>query len=150
MKEKKKLSVRACIALAVLIETLLSLMFTELLDHFVNLFYADYTHLTVWGDIAAIGAVVISFIIYDSFAHKAYKEIKSRLMFLGTVYVASKAASIVHYLTAILVNLLTVNSGDTVQSVISVLLAVFEIAVDIAAAVWLIGYFERKINNQKT
>ncbi|MBQ4625848.1 MAG: hypothetical protein IJB45_01190 [Clostridia bacterium] len=35
---------------------------------FIRVFYSDYAHLTVWGDIVAIVSVIVSFIIYDTFA----------------------------------------------------------------------------------
>lgn len=148
-KEKRKFSVKTYIALAVFFDAVLNIAFSALLEKFIDVFYSGYAHMTVWGDVAAIISLIISFIIYDSFAHAAYHGIKSRLMFLGTVYVASKAAGIVHYLTAMLVNLLTANAGDAAQSVVAVLLAVFEIALDIILSVWLIEYFEDKIAAQK-
>ena len=142
---KRKPSVKTLIALAVFIETAINALFSLLFHGFINIFYSDYSHLTVWGDVVAIVSVIVSFIIYDFFAHAAYHKIKSRLMFLGTVYVASKAASIVHYLTAMVINMLTVNAGETVQNAVSAALFVFEIAVDIIAAVWLMGFFEKKV-----
>lgn len=148
--EKKKLSVKVYIALAVFIETAVNALFAVLFNEFLRFFYSDYAHLTVWGDIVAIVSVIFSFIIYDSFAHVAYHDLKSRIMFLGVVYVASKAASIVHYLVGIVAESLSVNSGDTVQNITLVLI---EIAVDIIVAAWLMGYFERKLiedENKKT
>lgn len=150
LREKKKLSVKTYIALAVFIETAVNAVFSLVFHEFINVFYSDYLHLTVWGDIVAIVSVIVSFIIYDSFAHAAYHKIRSRLMFLGVVYVASKAASIVHYITAMVVNLLTVNAGDMVQNAVTAALSVFEIAVDIVAAVWLMGFFERKVLAQES
>lgn len=64
-------------------------MFFELFHGFINVFYSDYAHLTVWGDVVAIVSVVISFMIYDGFAHKAYHKMKDRIVFLGIVYVAA-------------------------------------------------------------
>lgn len=118
-------------------------------EKFINLFYSDYAHMTVWGDVVSIVSVVISFIIYDSFAHKAYHMRKDRIMFLGAVYVASKAASIIYYLVAILAELFLVVTSDWAQTVISVLFVLLEISVDVIAAVWLIGYLEKKFAQEK-
>lgn len=140
----KNRNARKYIALAVFLETAANAAFAVLFDHFLRVFYSDYAHLTIWGDVVSIVSVIISFIIYDGFAHKAYHKRRDRVMFLGVVYVASKAASIVHYLTGILVELLTAGAGDDVQSIIAVTLAVMEIALDVVAAIWLMGYFEKK------
>lgn len=102
----------------------------------------------MWGDVVSIVAVVISFIIYDSFAHAAYHSRRDRLMFLGVVYVASKAASIVHYLVGILAELFPAFTGDTAQTVPTVFLSLLEIAVDVIAAVWLMGYFDKKFKKE--
>ncbi|MBQ4625849.1 MAG: hypothetical protein IJB45_01195 [Clostridia bacterium] len=75
----------------------------------------------------------------------AYKELKSRLMFLGIVYVASKAASIIHYLMAIIAEILTQNAGETAKLAAAVIIGILEIAVDVAAAIWLMGYFDKKL-----
>ncbi len=143
----KKRSVQTYIALAVFSETVVNALFALLFDEFVKYFYSDYTHLTVWGDIVSIGSVVISFIIYDSFAHAAYHKRKDRVMFLGVVYVASKAASIIHYLVAILANI--INADALELTPVAVLLFALEIAVDVTAAVWLIGYFEKKFAKEE-
>lgn len=145
--KNKKISVKTHIAVAVFMETVVNALFALLFDEFVKYFYSDYTHLTVWGDIAAIGSVVISFVIYDSFAHAAYHKRKDRVMFLGVVYVASKAASIIHYLVAILANI--INADALELTPVAVLLFALEIAVDITAAVWLIGYFEKKFAKEE-
>lgn len=145
----KNRSVKTCIAVAVFLETAVNALFSALFHGFINFFYSGYAHLTVWGDIVSIVSVIISFIIYDSFAHMAYHKLRDRIMFLGVIYVASKAASIVHYLVAILTDVFTANAGDTVQSVVTFALAVFEIAVDVAAAVWLMRYFEKKFIKQE-
>lgn len=145
---RKKPAVKKYIALAVFFETSVNALFSVLFDSFLKFFYSDYAHLTIWGDIVAIVSVIISFIIYDSFAHAAYHDLRNRIMFLGVVYVASKAASIVHYSVGIVAEIFAVSWGDTVQTVI---LALVEIAVDVIAAVWLMGYFERKfVKEEKT
>lgn len=149
-KSRKKHSVQTYIALAVFSETAVNAAFSALFDGFLKYFYSDYAHLTIWGDIVAIVSVVISFIIYDSFAHAAYKETRNRIMFLGVVYVASKAASIIHYLVAILAELFAANAGDAVQTALTAVLAVLEIGVDVAAAAWLIKYFEKKFKKEET
>ncbi len=123
--------------------------FALLFDRFINIFYSDYAHLTIWGDVISIGSVVISFIIYDSFAHAAYHGRKDRIMFLGVVYVASKAASIIHYLVAILAELFVVVTSDRAQIALSVSLALLEIAVDVIAAVWLMGYLDNKFAKEE-
>ncbi len=145
-KSRKKYSVQTYIALAVFAETAVNASFTALFNEFLRFFYSDYAHLTVWGDIVAIVSVIISFIIYDSFAHAAYHKRKDRIMFLGVIYVASKAASIIHYLVAILAELFVTNAGGVAQNIA---FAVFEIAVDVAAAAWLIKYFERKFKKEE-
>ena len=93
---EKILAAKKYIALAVFLETTVNAVFSLMFNDFLNFFYSDYAHLTVWGDVVAIVSVVVSFIIYDGFAHKVYHKRKDRVMFLGVVYVASKAASIVH------------------------------------------------------
>lgn len=149
-KEKKKLSsVKEYIALAVFLETSVNAVFAFLFDKFINILYSDYAHLTIWGDIISIVSVAISFIIYDSFAHMAYHKRKDRIMFLGVVYVASKAASIVHYLVAILAEIFPVATSDWVRTVLSVFLVLFEIAVDVIAAIWLMGYLEKKFAKEE-
>ena len=140
----KKVSVKSYIALAVFLETTVNALFSMIFNHFLNFFYSDYAHLTVWGDVVAIVSVIISFIIYDGFAHRAYHNRKDRVMFLGVVYVASKAASIIHYLVAILAELFPVATSETSQLILTFFLSLLEIAVDVIAAVWLIGYFEKK------
>lgn len=145
--KNKKISVKTYIAVAVFMETVVNALFALLFNEFVKYFYSDYTHLTVWGDIVSIGSVVISFVIYDSFAHAAYHKRKDRVMFLGVVYVASKAASIIHYLVAILANI--INADALELTPVAVLLFALEIAVDITAAVWLIGYFEKKFAKEE-
>jgi hypothetical protein len=137
------------IAFAVFLETAVNAVFALMFERFINLFYSDYAHMTVWGDVVSIVSVVISFIIYDSFAHKAYHMRKDRIMFLGAVYVASKAASIIHYLVAILAELFLVVTSDWAQTVISVLFVLLEISVDVIAAVWLIGYLEKKFAQEE-
>ena len=149
MKENSnKTTVKKYIALAVFLETSVNALFSALFHGFLRFFYSDYAHLTVWGDVVSIVAVVISFIIYDSFAHAAYHSRRDRLMFLGVVYVASKAASIVHYLVGILAELFPVFTGDTAQTVLTVFLSLLEIAVDVIAAVWLMGYFDKKFKKE--
>ncbi|MBQ7121772.1 MAG: hypothetical protein IJO03_05850 [Clostridia bacterium] len=114
---------------------------------FINVFYSDYSHLTVWGDVVAIVSVVISFIIYDGFAHRAYHKTKDRIVFLGIVYVAAKAASIVHYSVGILANI--INPDALALTPVTVALTILEIAVDVIAAVWLMGYFEKKFRKEE-
>lgn len=143
---EKKRSVQTYIALAVFAETAVNAVFSAVFDNFLNCFYSDYAHLTIWGDIAAIVSVVISFIIYDSFAHAAYKELRNRVMFLGVVYVASKAASIIHYIVAIIAELFAANAGGTARDIA---FAAFEITVDVAVAAWLIKYFEKKFKKEE-
>lgn len=137
------------IALAVFIETSVNIAFAFLFDRFINIFYSDYAHLTVWGDVVSIISVVISFIVYDSFAHKAYHMRKDRIMFLGAVYVASKAASIIHYLVAILAEVFPVATSEPSQFILSVFLVLLEIVTDVIAAVWLIGYLEKKFSQEE-
>lgn len=145
---RQKPSVKFYIAVAVFTETTVNALFSLLFHESVKFFYADYAHLTVWGDIVAIVSVVISFVIYDCFAHRAYRELKSRLMFLGIVYVASKAASIVHYLMAVAASFLTADASETVHSTVAVIISVLEVAVDVVAAIWLMGYFEKKLKRE--
>ena len=92
---------------------------------------------------------MFSFIIYDSFAYAAYHKRRDRVMFLGVVYVAAKAASIVHYLTGILAELFSVFTGETAELILAILLWIFEIAVDVVAAIWLMGYFEKKFRKEE-
>ena len=146
--ERKLCSVTQYIALAVFLETVVNAIFSALFHGFLNVFYSDYAHLTVWGDVVAIIAVIISFIIYDSFAHAAYHNRRDRLMFLGVVYVASKAASIVHYVVGVLAELFPVFTGETAQTVFSVFFVILEIAVDVIAAVWLMGYFDKRFRKE--
>ena len=146
--ERKLCSVTQYIALAVFLETVVNAIFSALFHGFLNVFYSDYAHLTVWGDVVAIIAVIISFIIYDSFAHAAYHNRRDRLMFLGVVYVASKAASIVHYVVGVLAELFPVFTGETAQTVLSVFFVILEIAVDVIAAVWLMGYFDKRFRKE--
>lgn len=134
------------IALAVFLETSVNATFAILFDRFINILYSDYAHLTIWGDVVS---VVISFIIYDSFAHKAYHMRKDRIMFLGAVYVASKAASIIHYLVAILAELFVVVTSDWATLALSVFLTLLEITIDVIAAVWLIVYLEKKFAKEE-
>ncbi len=148
-KAAKLRSVRYYIAAAVFLETSVSLLFSFLFHEFLKFFYSDYAHLTLWGDVVSIAAVVISFVIYDSFAHAAYHNRRDRLMFLGVVYVASKAASIVHYFAGILAEIFPVFTGETAQTVLAVFLALFEIAVDVIAAVWLMGYFDKRFKKEE-
>ena len=144
MKKNKNINVKKYIALAVFLETAVNAVFSIAFHDFLNFFYSDYAHLTIWGDVVAIVSVIVSFIIYDSFAHAAYHKRKDRLMFLGVVYVASKAASIVHYIAGILAELFPVFTGETAEMIVAIFLSLFEIAVDVIAAIWLIGYFEKK------
>ncbi len=139
---EKELSVKAYIALAVFTETTVNALFSALFHGFINFFYSDYAHLTVWGDVVAIVSVVFSFIIYDGFAHAAYKDLKNRIVFLGIVYVASKAASIIHYSVGILANI--INAEALLLTPVTVALSILEIADDVFAAVWLMGYFDKK------
>ena len=150
LKERKdtKITAKKCIAVAVFAETAVNALFSELFHGFLKFFYSDYAHLNIWGDIVAIVSVVISFIIYDSFAHKAYHKRKDRIVFLGIVYVAAKAASIIHYLVAILANI--INAAALEMTAVTVVLSIFEIAVDVTAAVWLMGYFEKKFKKEET
>lgn len=145
-KREKIRPITFYIAVAVFAETAINAIFSAVFHEFIRVFYSDYAHLTVWGDIVAIVSVIVSFIIYDTFAHMAYKELKSRLMFLGIVYVASKAASIIHYLMAIIAEILTQNAGETAKLAAAVIIGILEIAVDVAAAIWLMGYFDKKLN----
>lgn len=124
-------------------------VFSIAFHDFLNFFYSDYAHLTIWGDVVAIVSVIVSFIIYDGFAHAAYHKRKDRVMFLGVVYVASKAASIVHYIAGILAELFLVFTGDTAEMVVAIFLSLFEIAVDVIAAIWLMGYFEKKFRKEE-
>lgn len=152
MKEKnkdKKVNVKKYIALAVFLETAANAVFSLAFHDFIKYFYSDYAHLTVWGDVVAIVSVVISFIIYDGFAQAAYRKRKDRVMFLGVVFVASKAASIVHYTAGILAEIFPVFTGDTAETIIAVFLSVFEVAVDVIAAIWLMGYFEKKFKKEE-
>lgn len=144
MKKNKNINVKKYIALAVFLETAVNAFFSIAFHDFLNFFYSDYAHLTIWGDVVAIVSVIVSFIIYDSFAHAAYHKRKDRLMFLGVVYVASKAASIVHYIAGILAELFPVFTGESAEMIVAIFLSLFEIAVDVIAAIWLIGYFEKK------
>ncbi len=146
--ERKLRSVTQYIALAVFLETAVNALFSALFHGFLNVFYSDYAHLTVWGDVVSIIAVIISFIIYDSFAHAAYHNRRDRLMFLGVVYVASKAASIVHYFVGVLAELFPVFTGETAQTVMKVFFVILEIAVDVIAAVWLMGYFDKRFRKE--
>jgi len=145
----KKVNVKKYIALAVFFETAVNAVFSIAFHDFMKYFYSDYAHLTIWGDVVAIVSVIVSFIIYDSFAHAAYHKRKDRVMFLGVVYVASKAASIVHYIAGILAELFPVFTGDTAEMIVAVFLSLFEIAVDIIAAIWLMGYFEKKFRKEE-
>ncbi len=147
--EKKLRSVTQYIAVAVFLETAVNALFSALFHGFLKFFYSDYAHLTVWGDVVAIVSVIISFMIYDSFAHAAYHNRRDRLMFLGVVYVASKAASIIHYFVGILAELFPLFTGETAQKVIAVFLVLLEIAVDVIAAVWLMGYFDKKFKKEE-
>lgn len=137
------------IAFAVFLETSVNTAFAYLFESFINIFYSDYAHLTIWGDVVSIVSVVISFIIYDCFAHAAYHRRKDRIMFLGVVYVASKAASIVHYLVAILAEIFPVATSDTAQTILSAFLVLLEIAVDVIAVVWLMEYLEKKFAKEE-
>lgn len=148
-KDKKISSITRHIALAVFVETAVNGAFSMLFQGFLRFFYSDYAHLTIWGDIVKIVAVIISFIIYDSFAHAAYHKRRDRLMFLGIVYVASKAASIVHYLMAIAASVFLDGFTEIPQMAVAAVTAVLEVAVDVAAAVWLMGYFDKKIQKEK-
>ncbi|MBQ2847664.1 MAG: hypothetical protein IJE74_05350 [Clostridia bacterium] len=145
----KKVNVKKYIALAVFLETAVNSVFSLIFNDFLKFFYSDYAHLTIWGDVVAIVSVVFSFVIYDSFAHKAYRKRKDRVMFLGVVYVSSKAASIVHYLAGIIIEIFTAGAGDTTHGIVAATIAFFEIAVDIIAAVWLIDYFEKKFTKEE-
>lgn len=149
-QKSKKVNVKKYIAIAVFLETAVNAAFSLVFHDFLKNFYSDYAHLTIWGDVVAIVSVVISFIIYDTFAHAAYHKFRDRIMFLGVVFVASKAASIVHYLTGILAELFPVFTGDTAQTVLAIFLSVFEVAVDVAAAILLMGYFEKKFRKEET
>lgn len=150
LKERNEIknSAKKYIAVAVFAETAVNALFSELFHGFLNFFYSDYAHLTIWGDIVAIVSVVISFIIYDGFAHKAYHKRKDRIVFLGIVYVAAKAASIIHYSVGILANI--INPDALALTPVTIALAIFEIAVDVIAAVWLMGYFEKKFKKEET
>lgn len=151
LKERKetKINTKKYIALAVFLETAVNAVFSIAFHDFLNFFYSDYAHLTVWGDVVAIVSVIVSFIIYDSFAHAAYHKFRDRVMFLGVVYVASKAASIVHYIAGILAELFPVFTGDTAETILAIFLSMFEIAVDVIAAIWLMGYFEKKFKKDE-
>ena len=138
------------IALAVFLETAVNAVFSLAFQDFLQYFYSDYAHLTIWGDVVAIVSVVFSFIIYDGFAHAAYHKRKDRVVFLGIVYVAAKAASIVHYLTGILAELFPVFTGETAEFILAIFLWIFEIAVDVIAAIWLMGYFEKKFRKEES
>lgn len=147
---EKKVNVKKYIALAVFLETAVNAVLSIAFHDFLKYFYSDYAHLTVWGDVVAISSVIVSFIIYDSFAHAAYHKRKDRVMFLGVVYVASKAASIVHYLAGILAEIFPIFTGETAETVLAIFLWIFEIAVDVIAAIWLMGYFEKKFKKEET
>ncbi len=144
---EKILAAKKYIALAVFLETTVNAVFSLMFNDFLNFFYSDYAHLTVRGDVVAIVSVVFSFVIYDGFAHKVYHKRKDRVMFLGVVYVASKAASIVHYFVGIIANILNPDALELTS--VSILFWIFEIAIDIIAAVWLIGYFEKKFSKEE-
>ena len=150
MKKDKKINIKKYIALAVFLETAVNAVFSIAFHDFLKYFYTDYAHLTVWGDVVAIVSVIVSFIIYDSFAHAAYHKRRDRVMFLGVVFVASKAASIVHYIAGILAEIFPVFTGETAEMLLSIFLALFEIAVDVIAAIWLMGYFEKKFRKEET
>jgi hypothetical protein len=150
MKKNQNINVKKYIAFAVFLETAVNAFFSLAFHDFLNFFYSDYAHLTIWGDVVAIVSVIVSFIIYDSFAHAAYHKRKDRVMFLGVVYVASKAASIVHYISGILAELFPVFTGDTAEMIVAIFLSLFEIAVDVIAAIWLMGYFEKKFRKEET
>lgn len=147
-KTDKKRSATHYIACAVLIETTVNALFSVAFHDFIKFFYTDYAHLSVWGDIVAIVSVILSFVIYDTFAHKAYKELKSRLMFLGIVYVASKAASIVHYFMGIVAELVAPNPSDNEQIAASIVIGIFEIVIDVISAIWLMNYFDKKLDRE--
>ena len=149
-KTKSLKQIKKYIALAVFVETAVNAVFSLAFHDFLRFFYSDYAHLTVWGDVVAIVSVVFSFIIYDSFAHAAYYNRRDRLMFLGVVYVASKAASIVHYFAGILAEVFPVFTGETAETVLAIFLALFEIAVDVVAAIWLMGYFDKKFKKENS
>lgn len=149
LNANKKRNVTFCIAVAVFLETTVNAVFSIAFHDFIRFFYSDYAHLTVWGDIVAIVSVVVSFIIYDTFAHKAYKELKSRLMFLGIVYVASKAASIIHYIMAMVSEVIQPNPSETAIILEAVVIGILEVAVDVIAAIWLMGYFDKKLLKEK-
>ena len=148
-KTKNKFSVKDYIAFAVFAETSVNAVFAVMFERFLNIFYSDYAHLTVWGDVVSIFSVIISFLIYDVFAHMAYRKRSDRVMFLGVIYVASKTASIVHYLVAILAELFPIATSEPAQVILSIFLALLEIAVDVIAAVWLMGYFEKKFAKEQ-
>lgn len=150
MQKNKNVNIKKYIAFAVFLETAVNAVFSIAFHDFMKYFYSDYAHLTIWGDVVAIVSVIISFIIYDSFAHAAYHKRKDRVMFLGVVYVASKAASIVHYIAGILAELFPVFTGDTAETALAIFLSLFEIAVDVIAAIWLMGYFEKKFRKEET
>lgn len=150
MKKDKKINIKKYIALAVFLETAVNAVFSIAFHDFLKYFYTDYAHLTVWGDVVAIVSVIVSFIIYDSFAQAAYHKRRDRVMFLGVVFVASKAASIVHYIAGILAEIFPVFTGETAEMLLSIFLALFEIAVDVIAAIWLMGYFEKKFRKEET
>lgn len=150
MKKDKKINIKKYIALAVFLETAVNAVFSIAFHDFLKYFYSDYAHLTVWGDVVAIVSVIVSFIIYDSFAQAAYHKRRDRVMFLGVVFVASKAASIVHYIAGILAEIFPVFTGETAEMLLSIFLALFEIAVDVIAAIWLMGYFEKKFRKEET
>ena len=65
---EKKVNVKKYIALAVFLETAVNAVLSIAFHDFLKYFYSDYAHLTVWGDVVAISSVIVSFIIYDSFA----------------------------------------------------------------------------------
>lgn len=146
-KNSKKFNVKKYIALAVYIETTVNTVFSIGFNDVLEYLYSDYAHLNIWGDVVAIVSVVFSFLIYDGFAHAAYHKRKDRVMFLGVVYVASKAASIVHYSVGIIANLINPNALELVS--VNAVLSIFEVAVDVIAAVWLIGYFEKKFKKEE-
>lgn len=150
MKKDKKINIKKYIALAVFLETAVNAVFSIAFHDFLKYFYSDYAHLTVWGDVVAIVSVIVSFIIYDSFAQAAYHKRRDRVMFLGVVFVASKTASIVHYIAGILAEIFPVFTGETAEMLLSIFLALFEIAVDVIAAIWLMGYFEKKFRKEET
>ena len=52
--------------------------------------------------------------------------------------------------TGILAELFPVFTGETAELILAIFLWIFEIAVDVVAAIWLMGYFEKKFRKEES